>query len=382
MEIICLEIRTRDAAYGQVLQDVLKRSYRGFLIDLRIIEEDTSLKEQEGARWGTDLVLTDDPRYWIPGGVLLVDSPREQEQEGPGYRLFKYAPARTLTGQLLKICGEHRGRPIDFDEEGGRRIQAVASGAGGLGSTTLALTVARELASTYRKNTMYLSLEQFPSTVDYVRTESPSMPLREFLLRCLEHPEKPGLLSQAVARDGHGVGYFAYGKGENPLTTLGEEEIYTFFQYLRREQGYEELVIDVGNVLTQAGVAALRAAEEVYLLKGPKKRDEQYLAFLRHQGGSGLGEKMILVENQVGRDAPRDEKEALMEAFFAEEDAQVLDERQPDWRLPYDPASFMLRKDMLDIEPDGAFGIAVGDMVAHVSRRHHQEPEETFQDIW
>lgn len=315
MEIISLLIRTRDAEYGRILQEVLKRNYRGFLISLEVAGADGEEREMDrprgetGSGWGIDLCLCDGDDLFRETkergeelgekAVLLTDRP------AVGARmLFKYAPAREMIGRILALCGEVLHRRIYFDVHGTLKIIGVFAAGGGRGCSTVSEAIARELVRFYRARVLLLSMDQFPQ--GHRRGAAGEVGARELLYRLVvdrdaaKNAQGQDLLwERACWTDAYGVARLYADTDFSVFAGASQGEWQAFLMALAASRRYTHLVVDMGERITPCYFGALGAADRLVFLTEHDGREEDFLAHLMRRGGSGVREKFLPVENHT-----------------------------------------------------------------------------------
>ncbi len=322
MEIISLRIRTKDEAYGQVMQTVLKRNYPGFMIAWEPVADGSCTDAEprgaaaETGSWGIDLSLCDQREALEEGEILLVDQPFLENVGEDGtisvtagpVCLFKYAPAREMIGKILGLCAGRMHRQIFRPPAAGCRIVGVFSGAGGKGCTAVSLALAQLGARLRGDRPLVVPAGQFPRG-GACAAAAGQMPLREFVYRTLRagslHPGSPEeaqrasreRLARAVSEDAFGTGRFVQPAGENPLYRLKGEEMQTMLRAMTCGE-YALLIFDLGNVINEASFTVLRAADRLLLLTDSPEADASLKEYLRTRCGGGILEKIIPVRNR------------------------------------------------------------------------------------
>ena len=356
MERIRIQIQTKDTYYGSVLQRVLTRHYRGFVVQVT---------DELGKTTGHfDLRLTDEKEAAKDGVILLVETPAEEDldERAVPRRLFKYTTARQMAGKLLKLAGEKRGHIIRAGEEG--TVYAVAASRGGAGCTTLALALAGELAMAHGAEVLFLSMEQILSGASRPGSAGgTAQDLREHLLRYLDE-EAPPDPSPALWRDDRGVYRFTHSAGENPLISLEGDVMTAWVSHVIGSLGITHVVADTGNLLTEASCALIRGAERLLFIVGEEARDRDHLSVLAGEAGMGVYDQIIRIESET------EETEGDVE--IPDDTGKREESAPPSFRIPreerIDPAG-----DSGVIDRSGLFGSAVGRLVNRLERERMRE---------
>lgn len=347
MEYIKLAIITDDSEYGKALGMGLLRIYRNFDITLYNSQQLKLFKEDT-----VDLVLND-LDLTFEKGILLVEKPSMAmiEFEHNRIRLYKYDHIKTLAGHLLFIYGKWTGRRIAGFKNQDMNLFVFGAAEGGCGCTSVALAVAQELKRFYKKEVLYLSLEELESTLEYMQPLSHGRGISEYLYGLLSQKQDamtgPFLESFLIA-DAYGVEAFMPSPGRNLLTSLTAEEIQYFISALMNAGRYDYIMIDSGCSLNKAAICCYEMANKVCIVT---RQDEEsyrvqklmeYLIFIK---GDNIVDKMGTICNDMK--VPHKEKK---------HNDRIL---KVVGMLPSDPTSFEKNQALRQIRLDRGFGLGI-----------------------
>ena len=217
---------------------------------------------------------------WVPGGQTQASRQMEESFQG--------AVRRTAARREAANAGARQ--PC---------VNHVFLGAkGGAGTTTIAVNCGVELASLTKRPTLILDLKPCLGEVALFLGVRP----RFTLLDAIEnlHRLDKDFLRELVAKHKSGVDIMA---GSEQFDRPGAQDAGAIEELLRvLARTYEYMVIDVGNSVNACSVAALYAADTVFLVANPDVpsiRNAQRLVDRVRQLGAG-SERVKILLNRVG----------------------------------------------------------------------------------
>jgi pilus assembly protein CpaE len=217
---------------------------------------------------------------WVPGGQTQASRQMEESFQG--------AVRRTAARREAANAGARQ--PC---------VNHVFLGAkGGAGTTTIAVNCGVELASLTKRPTLILDLKPCLGEVALFLGVRP----RFTLLDAIEnlHRLDKDFLRELVAKHKSGVDIMA---GSEQFDRPGAQDAGAIEELLRvLARTYEYMVIDVGNSVNACAVAALYAADTVFLVANPDVpsiRNAQRLVDRVRQLGAG-SERVKILLNRVG----------------------------------------------------------------------------------
>jgi pilus assembly protein CpaE len=213
---------------------------------------------------------------WMPGGETSASRAMEESFHGAVRRLAARRDATTAGGK--QPCVTH-----------------VFLGAkGGAGTTTLAVNCAVELARQSKRPTIIVDLKPGLGEVALFLGVRP----RFTLLDAIEnlHRLDRDFLRELVSKHKSGLDILA---GSDQFDRPGPQEAGAMEELLRvLARIYEHIVVDAGNVISSCAVAALYAAETVFLVTNPDVpsiRNSQRLVDRVRQLGAGSERVKVLL---------------------------------------------------------------------------------------
>ena len=314
MENISLAIVTDDKKYGKALGIALLNICGTFLLKVYTWDEFVREREQyyiqepsgvfsnnfdmllwdgdeaENAYGGKVILMTSDP-------VRAVKNYNEKK-----FSLYKYMPAQTMVSSLFDIYSFLTGRRAANIKKDKVRMITFAACAGGTGCTALAMSVGQELCRFQGKRVLYVSFEEVESTGEYINCSSGIKGAGVYLYHLFRTREGYPFLESYIVHDDFGLEAFSPTPGRNPLRNLNRDEFSVFAASLIDSGRYDVIIMDIGNCLSEAGIACMEMTEKICLVslqENSSKRETQYLQHLICCCGDDIIERMVKAENQV-----------------------------------------------------------------------------------
>ena len=309
MEYMNLAIVTDEAPYGRALS-------RSILIGNQNAEvsifgcEAFCLQWKAGGekfRSGFDLVLWD----WrglekVYGGNIVWLTERREPSAENRYKIYKYADSAEMTARIFEIYQRLTGRKPAGPRPASVEVTAFASWQGGCGCTTLAFAAGQELAQTYRRRVLYISLEGFESTGEYIDGQGSVRTPGEYLyhLFCQSPKGTPTaagtFLEEYLIRDAYGIAAFAPATGRNPLADLSGEDMGRLLPALMGSGQFDGILLDIGDSCSEAAREALQYANRICLVsvRNEGERESKYRDFLQYGVSIDEPERIISVRNR------------------------------------------------------------------------------------
>ncbi len=352
MENIKLAVITKDKDYGRALGLALVEVYKSFTVTLfQSVPIHSKLEE-------FDLVLKDFEKEDSEPFIYLVEKPSmtEKNYEDKRFRLYKYSNVRQLAGELLFIYTALTGRKAVPVKNQNIRIIAFCSAEGGVGCTSAAMAFARELKRFKHKRTIYISMEELDSTLEYMEPFPEGKSINEYLYHLFDEEGKDRFpfIESFLVFDSCGVDAFLPSPGRNVLKSLGVEEIQYFMESVMDMGRYDMIVLDLGSSLDKNTICCYEMANRIcFVARGeePQYKEERLLEYLTFLKGERFLEKIGRIANwyvpSQGESSEDEVQQRLLPSLC---------------RFPEDPEAFSVQRGLKSISSDSAFGKAVGDL--------------------
>lgn len=312
MEYMKIAVITDDRAYGEALCRSLRIGNRN--ADLSLLGPDDFRRRLEGS--GLPLYRYYDMILWDGEGpqtaalqnlVRLTDRQSETGEKDGRFTMYRYSPSQVMTAELFGIYERLTGRRPAGTRPSGVDVTAFASWQGGSGCSLLTMAAGQELAATYGKRVLYLSLEGVESTGLFLEMQTGVKSSGEYLYHLMrDSDERTPFLEEYLIR-GRGVQAFAPSAGPNPLADLSREEIDRLIPALMESGRFDCILIDCGSGTGETVREALKYADRICLVSARKEeqREERYRTFLDLllETVRGQAPAVIRIRNRSGREA-------------------------------------------------------------------------------
>ncbi|GAB1475443.1 hypothetical protein MASR2M70_02750 [Bacillota bacterium] len=162
-----------------------------------------------------------------------------------GY-IYKYGGLDQIASQIQIAYGNNSGTKQICLNKSKIKIIGFTSSAGGVGKSSIAVSVARELALTAKSRILYISFEETESTAVYLPVDKGRASISEYLYY-LFRDENCGASYYTEAftiNDYQGLNFFRPAKGKNELPDLNCEQQLRFFNSLVESSPYDIVFID------------------------------------------------------------------------------------------------------------------------------------------
>ncbi|MDO4295493.1 MAG: hypothetical protein Q4D90_04960 [bacterium] len=198
---------------------------------------------------------------------LYSDGMQQVEYYESFVKIIKYQRISSIYKEMIREYANKAGYSIGLDHAEGMQLLAVYSPVGGSGKTTVALTVASQLAL-QGKRILFLSMEQldssgclFPHQNEGIISLIETIGNREvnFELKC------KGLMKA-------GINQVQYIEGFEKLADYGDvknTEIESVLQNMRRAGVCDVLVVDMNSFLDDIGTVLIDQADKIILVGKP-----------------------------------------------------------------------------------------------------------------
>lgn len=233
---ISLFIRHSDQEYAQALAHAVSKRWRSAQVrtggsaaevscDFQIREEGYACELTQEL----ELILSDDPGNRNPESGTI----------------FRFTPVSDLVSFIKARLQAAEGVTSDIIEISGVEVWGITSGAGGSGTSSLAVALGRILARLDEHRPLLISFHRFSAEEAGERQGRADL-FRRYLYR-LTGTDRPcsGMLGRCTYLDHYGLAHFSYGKQENPLAHLTENEIVDLLQHVAGYGLYSHILLDI-----------------------------------------------------------------------------------------------------------------------------------------
>lgn len=254
MKSISIAICHMDEVYAQALARGISSRWKQAAISV--------VRPENRIEWErSDIVLFDETCdcKLIEGGGLVCGPFDRQADDAPApicisisrqpvpndaeiASVYRFAPLPELIAKLKAFAGRGDGLlPAEVDLSG-VTFWGVTSGAGGSGTSSLAIVLGRSLARIRQQNVMLIEFGRFASDGGV----SDIGEAARFFYRVMAgEPAVSGLLDACTYTDSYGLKRFHRAGCENPLWTAGEDESFRLLKFIAKYAGCSHIVLDI-----------------------------------------------------------------------------------------------------------------------------------------
>jgi|GEM_PF-2093516 len=156
--------------------------------------------------------------------------------------VYRFSPLPELIAKLKALVGrEDEQLPADVDLSG-VTFWGVTSGAGGCGTSSLAIVLGRSLARLRQQNVMLIEFSRFAPDGGVSDIGEAA---RLFYRVMAGETAVSGLLDACTHTDSYGLKRFHRAGCENPLWTAGGDESFRFLKFIAQYAGCTHIVLDI-----------------------------------------------------------------------------------------------------------------------------------------
>ena len=229
----------------------------------------------------------------IPKVVVLAEEPPEGSRADGLPEVFKYRSQAEVIREVMAIYGQTvTGKGAGSLVKPHMRTIGIFSPVARCGKTSLALALGQILGM--KKRTLYVNLEPFPGlTAAFPATAGGNL---TDLIFCLRQEGGAGAarLSGMTVPLG-ALDILPASKPGRELNAIGEDDWMRFFDLIRKESGYEILILDIGSGLAGC-LACLSACELIFMPvrsdPGAAAKTEEFYSWLREQDADEVIERI------------------------------------------------------------------------------------------
>lgn len=281
-----------------------------------------------------DLVLIDGLKQNLKGKYIgLVRNANDVliKEDSLEYKLYKYGNVREIAKHLLFIYGKISGHKAIFLSDQGSRILTFVGSRGGVGTTSVAKSIANYLTRFKEKKVLFLSLEE----LIFQESNPNQKGLGEFLYHYREGRPTATYLDCYMVENIWKTWSFNSTLGKNPMNELDKEELHNAISFIQQHGAYDYICVDCGQSFSNRIEALFQTAHRVAVVYGlDRSKDDVFLMenYFSHFDGYDFKEKLIHIGNKFKYGAMIDQ----------------VDDKKYSFILDYDPDSFNQK---IDDEP-------------------------------
>jgi MinD-like ATPase involved in chromosome partitioning or flagellar assembly len=351
MKTINVYLDTNDSDYNLALAKSLLQHSKCFTI-----QADSPQMEQE--EW--DIYLTDNMNASAERIVYLTEEPSlaTVNEETSCYILHKYQHIGYISNILRLAHSDYSKSEMLSDETENANIICICATSGGTGCTSVSLGLCQELTRFHGKKVLYISLEEFESTLTHfpdAHHEANNITKLVYSILnlnggCNSTP------AAYISKNDFGVSAFHPARGRNPLRDLTGNEFIKFINHITKEKLFTDLVLDCGNGLDSSILSAFQLSAGIYHVTGKNPDHNRKSTYLRTVANR------LTTKNATG----------IMDVhnFYVENEVEdgspLIDDRKHKLTIEQDYSSFDIINECYVISLDKMFGQGIRNLAQHV----------------
>ena len=376
MENIGICIIETDKNYARALSKSISRMYPGFSITTGISKDSKNLAlegnpDEKNKEYDIYLVsssfskkVLNSFRKWHDKTILLYDALEDIQPDGY-FSVDKYSTCDNIVYSIIHRYAESSKKPLPIKHQLEENFEIVSFFAtqGGVGTTSVALGFARELAMYRGKKVLFLSREPFESATQRSAESGGSS---EYLYYFLKKDEKKlsRIRDAVIVRDDFNVMRFIPSGKSNKLCELTEHEFMDLVSHLITSTRADTVVIDrsiwIGEYLPgQRLIYVLKADSSK--CKSASEVDIKLFGFSEEQKND-----LLLVENSPYKSIEM--RTAFNEAPFPAPVENVSNRWRnaytgnPIVKIEWDGTDFVKNEDGIEISLTNIFGNSIKEL--------------------
>lgn len=328
----------KDSIYAITLAEGAKLSLQGVMAETTHKNYDLVLVDQE---WKTEADhLEAENRERLIG---LCETPSRSDVEG---YIYKYGGLDRISSELQLAYARVTGKSRTCLNEHSTRIIGFTSSAGGVGTSSIAIAVGRELTSLDRKDALYISFEKTESTPVYIPMDEGRASIGEYLYYLItkEKEASSSFIDSFLISDVYGLCAFRPSKTINELTTLSLEQQMNFLNSICSSGRFRYILMDYsGQVSTETWQLMLLSSKIFLIDDGLPLSFWKNQKFVRNIPSEIFEEIQDRIHPVTNKWVPKDCERTDCQRFY----------------LEYDPGSFQAADSNINICLQYCFGLGV-----------------------
>ncbi|MGI6732981.1 MAG: hypothetical protein ACOX4J_02225 [Anaerovoracaceae bacterium] len=210
--------------------------------------------------------------------IGLSETPFPEEEKGyifsedekrcsKGY-VYKYGGLERISSELQIIYSEVTGKGRIFLHNNQTKLIGFSSGAGGVGTSCIAIATGRELASIDKRDALYLSFEESESTSIYFPTDQGRASISEYLYYLFSEgrEESASFVDSFLISDMYGLCAFRPAKTINELTQLSSQQLMRFLDSICATGRFRYILADFPARISDCTLHLLKSCHNIFLI--------------------------------------------------------------------------------------------------------------------
>ncbi|HEU5140379.1 MAG TPA: AAA family ATPase [Bacillales bacterium] len=320
MKKIQLVLADPDPAYVESVAAYIRTSDEESRFHLKLFTEKSRLHDYLHNQPFIDILIISpqmlsDPSEPHPTDLTIVlEDERILEYQADFPSVFKYQPLNQLLSEVLSIYYEKRGRVKDIGNNKRKTsVMAVYSATGGVGKTTLAVNLCKQLALSGQK-VFYLNLELLHSTsLFFSSAETHHSSRILYYLKAI--PDQ--LISKVESLKKYDpylkVDYFDLPVNPEEMRDLTEKDTETLIASLIETEHYDSIIIDLDSSVEERCRASIKQSDRIFWLLNNDLQSFHKTSFLLDTCDPIFGEKVdvnkkatLILNKHTGQQQPPD----------------------------------------------------------------------------
>lgn len=310
----------------------------------------------------------EDTRFEYPNyKIYLLDEPVERIPQGQAPRnLFKYSRVQELVSDLRYAYSILTGKKKMIKTHIDSKLIGFYSICGGSGKTAVCIGFAQELAKYYDKKVLYLSFEEIEATTYYLKAdEERKRNISDFLYYLFYNKNENicTFIENFTFSTEYGVEAFYPSKGINELTSLTNEELFYFIDFLGNCKRYDYILIDLSNKLNAQTLELIDSSYKTLIIEKEDfvsiEKTKKLRNYFSHTKSEKFNHSLIQVRNMVKASHEKDE---TIHNKGGEEE-QIVSKLL---EIQFDRNSFLQKESMKEILMDNEFGLDIKEVVSKI----------------
>ena len=285
----------------------------------------------------------------------LTETPTTEK--GKGY-IFKYGGLDQIASEIQIAYGDNSGIKRICLNKNKTNIIGFTSNAGGVGKSSVAISVAKELTLTKRTRILYLSFEETESTAVYLPMDNGRATISEYLYYLFKDENKAiSCYTDAFTiTDSQGLTAFRPAKGRNELPELDCNQQLRFFDTIIESTHFEYLFIDFPFNGAQATRQLIYLCRTLFIIDDGTplsiNKNERFIAEISQEI------PCLSIENAFGKTSGAGDKRIIAVTNKWEPSKEFTTGKDRLY-VEYDPESFEFTDSKINISLQRRFGIGI-----------------------
>lgn len=300
--------------------------------------------------------------------IYLSEEPVDRTpQDQVPRNLFKYSRVQELVSDLRYAYSILTGKKKMIKTPINSKLLGFYSICGGSGKTAVCISVAHELAKYYDKKVLYLSLEEIEATTYYLDTdEGQKRNISDFLYYLFNNKNQNicTFIENFTFSTQYGVEAFYPSKGINELTTLTNDELFYFIDFLGNCKRYDYILMDLSNTLNTQTLELIDSSCKTLIIEKEDfvsvEKNKKLMNYFNHTKNEKFNDCLMQVRNMVG--VSNENREIVHNKGGAEEEQITSNLLQ----IQFDRNSFLQKESRMEILMDNEFGMGIKEVVSRI----------------